>query len=113
MLRYALLCEAIGKPVASKVHFAITTSEPYGVCCLSGLKVSMGMHNLGTRRWQTGLVDDIRSHTDQNTRVIGDFTKIVNATVIPQKMLAFISGFEDSAQVIGSMLCYAPCYTPC
>jgi len=55
----------------------------------------MGMHKFGTPRWSqqgiSGLVDDIRSHTDQNTRVIGDFTKIVNATEIPRKMHAFLS----------------------
>ncbi|CAM9869363.1 unnamed protein product, partial [Ectocarpus fasciculatus] len=89
------VAEAIGKPRGSSVHFEITTEEPYGVCCLSGLKVSMGMHNLGTRRWHTGFVDDIRSHTDQNTRVIGDFTKTVNSSLIVQRMVEFVKNDPD------------------
>lgn len=89
------VAEAIGKPKGSDVHFEITTEEPYGVCCLSGLKVSMGMHNLGTRRWTTGIVDDIRSHTDQNTRVIGDFTKSVNSSLIAKKMVHFVKHEPD------------------
>lgn len=82
--------EAIGKPHGSPVYFEITTEEPYGVCCLSGLKVAMGMHNFGTRRWTSGIVDDIRSPTDQNTRVIGDFTKTVNSKLITEKMGEFM-----------------------
>ena len=78
---------AIGKPHNSPTHFAFTTYEPYGVCCLSGLKVSMGMHNFGTRRWEWGIVDDIRGSTDQNTRVVGDFTKIVNTKLISKQMV--------------------------
>ena len=66
--------EAIGKPAGSPVHFAITQTEPYGVACLAGLKVSQGMHNFGNSRWRSRVVDDIRSHTDQNTRIVGDFT---------------------------------------
>lgn len=84
------VAEAIGKPLGSPVHFAITTSEPYGVACLSGLKVSMGMHNFGTRRWKYGIQDDVRSVNDQNTRVIGDFTKTVNSSVITKNMLKFL-----------------------
>ena len=57
------------------MHFQITQYEPYGVACLHGLKVSLGMHNLGTGRFHSGVWDDIRSHTEQNTRVVGDFTK--------------------------------------
>lgn len=49
--------EAIGKPHASKVHFRVTTPEPYGVLCLQGLKVSMGMHNFGGKRWGSGLLE--------------------------------------------------------
>jgi hypothetical protein len=89
------VAEAIGKPRASNVHFEITTEEPYGVACLSGLKVSMGMHNFGTRRWQSDIVDDFRSHTDQNTRVIGDFTKTVNSELIVKKMVEFVKNDPD------------------
>jgi hypothetical protein len=39
--------EARGKPHGSNVHFLATTTEPHGVCCLQGLKVSLGMHNFG------------------------------------------------------------------
>jgi len=80
------VAEAIGKPTGSNVHFQMTNYEPYGVACLYGLKVSLGMHNFGTGRFHRGVWDDIRSHTEQNTRVIGDFTKIVNATLITKGM---------------------------
>jgi hypothetical protein len=75
-------------------HILLTTEEPYGVCCLSGLKVSMNMHNFGTRRWTTGIVDDIRSQTDQNTRVVGDFTKIVNTKFIAEHMVKHLETYD-------------------
>lgn len=53
------------KPVDSPVHFHVTTAEPYAVCCLQGLKVSMGMHNFGEKRFGSGIFDDIRSVNDQ------------------------------------------------
>ena len=87
--------EAIGKPAGSPVHFAITQTEPYGVACLAGLKVSQGMHNFGNSRWRSRVVDDIRSHTDQNTRIVGDFTKVVNSQKITKKMLKFITKDVD------------------
>ena len=31
------------KPKNTDEHFAVTTGEPYGVCCIEGLKVSMIM----------------------------------------------------------------------
>lgn len=34
---------AAGKPENTDEHFAVTTEEPYGVCCIEGLKVSMLM----------------------------------------------------------------------
>lgn len=34
------------------------------------------MHNFGEKRFGDGLVDDIRSQTEPNTRVVGDFTKV-------------------------------------
>ena len=86
---------ATGKPHHSDHHINLTTEEPYGVCCLSGLKVSMGMHNFGTRRWRNGLEDDIRSLRDQNTRVIGDFTKIVNSKLIALKMVEVLENSPD------------------
>lgn len=83
--------EAIGKPHGSKVHFSATTYEPYGVCCMQGLKVSMGMHNFGEKRWGTGILDDVRSLNDQNTRIIGDFTKMVRSAPIARRMDRFLS----------------------
>jgi hypothetical protein len=77
---------ALGKPNKSPAHFYATTEEPYAVCCVEGLKISMGMHNFGEKRWGSGLADDIRSLTDQNTRVIGDFTKSVNLVPITKRM---------------------------
>jgi hypothetical protein len=88
-------CIGKGHGSHSKVHFTVTTAEPYGVCCLSGLKVSLGMHNFGTRRWRWGFLDDIRSPTDQNTRVIGDFTKSVNSTMIIRKMYAILKNDKN------------------
>ena len=78
--------EAIGKPVGSSVHFQVTPSEPYGVCCLGSAKVSMNMHYFGNSRWGNGLVDDIRSFSDSNTRVVGDFTKNVSTIAIAEIM---------------------------
>ena len=80
ILRQLLLSNtAYRKPSDTSNHFRVTIPEPYGVCCLEGLKVSMGMHQFGERRWRAGIVDDIRStiFQDQNTRIIGDFTKMV------------------------------------
>jgi len=73
----------------------MTTYEPYGVCCAEGLKVSLGMHNFGEKRWQSGIIDDIRSQTDQNTRIIGDFTKFVRSTPVTEKMLEFMTDEKD------------------
>jgi hypothetical protein len=77
---------AIGKPEGSPTHIYFTTKEPYAVCCIEGIKISMGMHNFGVPRWGRGIVDDFRSHSDQNTRVIGDFTKSVDLLPICSRM---------------------------
>jgi hypothetical protein len=53
------------KPYDSPVHFLATTTEPYAICCVQGLKVSMGMHNFGEKRFGSGILDDIRSINDQ------------------------------------------------
>lgn len=63
---HVILCT--GKPRDESFHFEVTSTEPHGVCCTSGLKVSMGMHRFGNKRWGQGIADDIRSHKDQNTR---------------------------------------------
>ena len=44
------------------------------------------MHNFGEKRWGVGLVDDFRSVSDQNTRIVGDFTKSVALGEIVKKM---------------------------
>jgi hypothetical protein len=77
------------------VHFPVTTSEPHGVCCLEGLKVSLGMHNFGEKRWGSGIVDDIRSLNDQNTRIIGDFTKMVRTAPIVELMREIVKTDVD------------------
>ena len=94
-IKFTHVVEAIGKPHGSPVHFSTTTYEPYGVACLSGLKVSMLMHSFGTPRWHVGIVDDIRSHSDQNTRVIGDFTKTVNSKKIVEYMYDLIANDKN------------------
>lgn len=62
---------ASGKPQGSPHHFTMTTDEPYGVCCVEGIKVSFGMHRFGNSRFGSGLLDDFRSIGDRNTRIIG------------------------------------------
>jgi hypothetical protein len=75
----------------SPVHFQVTTPEPHGVCCLEGLKVSFGMHNFGETRWGSGFIDDVRSLNDRNTRIVGDFTKMVRTAPIVNLMYDIIS----------------------
>jgi hypothetical protein len=79
------------KPHGSKVHFQVTPTEPYGVCCIQGLKISMGMHNFGEKRWGQSLLDDFRSANDQNTRIIGDFTKMVRQPRIAEEMVVLMN----------------------
>ncbi len=50
----------------------------------------MGMHNFGEKRWGSGLLDDFRSTNDQNTRIIGDFTKMVRQPRIAEYMYELI-----------------------
>ena len=51
----------------------------------------MGMHNFGEKRWGSGILDDIRSLNDQNTRIIGDFTKMVRTAQIVELMSDLLS----------------------
>ena len=44
------------------------------------------MHNFGEKRWGQGIIDDVRSANDQNTRIVGDFTKMVRQHPIARKM---------------------------
>lgn len=83
------------KPSDSLSHFEVTTSEPYGVCCLEGLKVSFGMHNFGEKRWGSGLLDDLRSIRDDNTRIIGDFTKMVRVHLVVVLMTKVVTSDSD------------------
>lgn len=55
----------------------------------------MGMHNFGEKRWGVGLLDDIRSQTDQNTRIVGDFTKMVRAAPATQKMYEYMADEKE------------------
>jgi len=95
-IQHTHVVEAVGKPVGSNVHFQVTTYEPYGVCCISGLKISLTMHNFGSKRFGDGIIDDIRSQTDQNTRIIGDFTKNVKTSLIAERMHEFFVRKEDA-----------------
>jgi hypothetical protein len=67
-----LMAYFCSQPSKSDEHFPVTSSEPYGVCCIEGLKVSMIMHSFGQKRFD-GFEDDLRSLRDQNTRLIGTF----------------------------------------
>lgn len=51
----------------------------------------MRMHQFGEKRWGSGLIDDFRSLNDQNTRIVGDFTKAVRVPPIIKKMSEYIS----------------------
>ena len=88
--------QCTGKPLHSDVHFRVTTYEPYGVCCIQGLKVSMQMHNFGEKRWGSGLLDDFRSTNDQNTRIVGDFTKMVKSAPIATYMYELMTNEKDT-----------------
>jgi hypothetical protein len=70
----------------------VTQEEPYIVCCVEGLKVAKQMHNFGGKRWGSGLVDDFRSVSDQNTRIVGDFTKSVALGAIVKEMYEKMHG---------------------
>jgi len=85
---------ATGKPAKYSDHLKITPEEPYGVCCIQGLKISLNMHNFGEKRWGDGIVNDIRSQTEQNTRVVGDFTKSVSVVPIVKEMIRLLSDNE-------------------
>jgi len=82
---------ASGKPAVTKEHLTACPYEPYGVSCIQGIKISMGMHNFGETRFDTGLISDFRSQTEQNTRVVGDFTKSVITAPIVKEMLSIVS----------------------
>ena len=62
------------------------------------LQVSMVMHRFGNRRWKNGILDDVRSHTDQNTRIVGDFTKSINSQLIAEIMHELITTSPDWKQ---------------
>lgn len=53
--------------------------------------MSLGMHKFGEKRWGAGILDDIRSHNDNNTRIIGDFTKMVRTAPIVELMHKLVS----------------------
>jgi hypothetical protein len=55
------------------------------------------MHNFGEKRWGSGIVDDVRSQNDQNTRIVGDFTKMVRSAPIAQRMFKSMSQDENWA----------------
>ena len=89
-LSYVFEIVKCSKPRDSNMHFSAVTLEPYGVCCIQGLKISMGMHNFGEKRWGSGLLDDFRSVNDQNTRVAGDFVKMVRQPRVAEYMSVLI-----------------------
>lgn len=73
----------------------------------------MGMHNFGVRRFHNDFWDDVRSQSDLNTRLVGDFTKSVHNQMIVEKMeeklckgriwpLHFRNLVKDVANVPGS-----------
>jgi hypothetical protein len=55
----------------------------------------MGMHNFGEKRWGSGLIDDLRSINDQNTRIVGDFTKMVRVPSVMSTMARIAAEDEN------------------
>eukprot|EP00466_Bigelowiella_natans_P017741 jgi/Bigna1/79332/fgenesh1_pg.61_\ len=80
---------ATGKGANAKDSVCMTTKEYYGVSCLSGSKVSHVMHRMGVQRWKNHLLNDIRSIVEDNTRLVGDFTKIISISKIAKFMIMY------------------------
>lgn len=68
----------------------------------------MGMHNFGGKRWGSGLLDDIRSQNDQNTRIIGDFTKMVRVPPIMTSMHEKVANDENWRTHFENLLFQSP-----
>jgi len=85
-LRSTNLVSAKGKGAHGFEQFRVSTYEPYGVSCLAGAKVSHNMHQMGVPRWKNHLVNDIRTIVEDNTRLIGDFTKVISTQKIAERM---------------------------
>ena len=79
--------DCTGMPHDVNSHLNVTTREPYGLCAISGLKVSMVMHNFGQNRYGAGLLHDFRSKNDENTRIVGDATAILHQPIVAEQML--------------------------
>eukprot|EP00980_Cylindrotheca_fusiformis_P013350 scaffold3405_cov127-Cylindrotheca_fusiformis.AAC.5 len=76
-LQSSHVIECIGKPADSTTHLSTTTSEPYGMCCLQGFKVSL-MHNFG-----------VTAGNAENS-TIGDSAKMVRLQAIAKCMFVTI-----------------------
>jgi hypothetical protein len=66
------------------------------------------MHNFGEKRWGVGIVDDIRSQNDQNTRIVGDFTKMVRSAPIAQRMFKSMSQDLDWTSHFDNLVLKSP-----
>jgi hypothetical protein len=66
------------------------------------------MHNFGEKRWGVGIVDDIRSQNDQNTRIVGDFTKMVRSAPIAQRMFKSMSEDPDWTSHFDNLVLNSP-----
>jgi hypothetical protein len=53
------------------------------------------MHRFGEKRFGSGLADDLRSHSNPNTRVVGDFTKSITLSPIVETMRKKLSEDAD------------------
>eukprot|EP00526_Cylindrotheca_closterium_P004181 CAMPEP_0113607374 /NCGR_PEP_ID=MMETSP0017_2-20120614/3351_1 /TAXON_ID=2856 /ORGANISM="Cylindrotheca closterium" /LENGTH=2590 /DNA_ID=CAMNT_0000515975 /DNA_START=92 /DNA_END=7861 /DNA_ORIENTATION=- /assembly_acc=CAM_ASM_000147 len=70
--------QCMGKKEDSTTHLSTTTSEPYGMCCLQGAKVSFVMHNFGVTVRNT------------MTTVFGDNSKMVRQDAVVAEMVPLI-----------------------
>ncbi len=75
------------QPHESPVHFQITPNESYGICCIQGLKISMGMHEFGEKSRANSLLKDFRSTNKTKTRMTGDSGLTIRQTLIAEQML--------------------------
>jgi hypothetical protein len=66
------------------------------------------MHNFDETRWGNGIYDDLRSQTDQNTRIIGDFTKMVRTVPIIEGMYDTILNDRDWKMHIKMIIADSP-----
>ena len=76
------------------------------VACIEGAKVVHGLHKAGNKRFGSGLWDDFRSFNgDDNTRLIGDFTKSLQLSSIAKRFNRKQKEEEEWKRQLGTKEC--------